>query len=90
MGSIELLVKDCVKKEDGLNPLPNPLPRRGNNQDAFVWLTDMLKLLAEQAFRLTPPPEIVNFREFEQVSTIFLYTSRLSASHFDVTYPCVY
>ena len=90
MGSIELLVKDCVKKEEGLNPLPNPLPRRGNNQDVFAWLTDMLKLLAEQASRLAPPPEIVNFREFEQVSTIFHHTSRLSASHFDVTYPCVY
>ena len=79
MGSIELLVKDCVKKEEGLNPLP----WRGNNQDAFVWLKpDMLKLLAEQASRLTPPPETVNFREFEQVISIFHHTSRLSASHF--------
>ena len=81
MGSIELLVKDCVKKEEGLNPLPSPLPRRGNNQDAFVWLTDMLKSLAEQASRLAPS-EIVNFREFEQVISIFHHTSRLSASHF--------
>ena len=77
MGSIELLVKDCVKKEDGLNPLP----RRGNNQDVFVGLkSDMFKLLTEQAFRLTPPPEIINFREFEQVISIFL--SHFSAFFF--------
>ena len=72
--------------EDELNHPSSHLPRRENNQELFT----RFKLLAEQAFRLTPPPEIVNFREFEQVSTIFLYTSRLSASHFDVTYPCVY
>ena len=29
-----------------------------------------------------PPPEMVNIREFEQVTSIFHHTSRLSASHF--------